>query len=189
LGGVGFVVAFIGGAIAYGSGAGSSNADIASYYASHGNRMHQVVGFALVAAAAVLFVVFVAALGDVLPRGPSLVVLVSGGCAAALLLAANALWASSALTIELEAGYRIDPRTHLILEDAGFALFVSAAAVAVPLVVAVSASGAYDRWFALAGIAVVAALLTSYWYFPFFVFLAWVALAVVLEPGRPTLRE
>jgi hypothetical protein len=174
--------------IAYGSGAGTSNADIASYYASHGNRVHQIVGFAFVLAAAVLFVVFAAAMGDVLSRAHSLVVLVSGGCAAALLLAANALWASSALTIELEAGYRIDPRTHLLLEDAGFALFVSAAAVAVPLVVAVSLSGAYERWFALAGVVAVAALLTSYWYLPFFVFLAWVALAALLKPGRPTLR-
>src|SRR6266581_2291078 len=44
----------------------------------------------------------------------------------------------TALTVELEHGYRIDPRTHLLFEDACFALFVSAAAVAVPLVVAVS---------------------------------------------------
>jgi hypothetical protein len=91
--------------------------------------------------------------------------------------------------VELESGYRIDPRTHLLFEDAGFALFVSAAAVAVPLVAAVSVSAAYARWFAVAGIVVILALATSYWYFPFFVFLAWVALAAVLDPRRPTLIE
>jgi hypothetical protein len=49
--------------------------------------------------------------------------------------------------------------------------------------------GAYARWFALAGILVVVALATSYWYFPFFVFLAWVALAAVLQPRTPTLES
>jgi hypothetical protein len=189
LGGVGFVAAFVAGAIAYGSGAGTSNAEITAYYASHAHQTHQLVGFALIVVASVFFVVFVTGLGGVVPPERSVFASVSGGSAATLLLAANALWASSALTVELEHGYRIDPRTHLLFEDAGFALFVSAAAVAVPLVVAVSVWGTYARWFALAGILVVAALATSYWYFPFFVFLAWVALAAVLEPRRPTLTE
>jgi hypothetical protein len=189
LGGIGFVVAFVAGVIAYGSGAGTSNADIVSYYASHGNRVHQIAGFALVVVAVVFFVVFVAGVGAALPPGRSVVAFVSGGSAAALLFAANALWASSALTVELESGYRIDPQTHLLIEDAGFALFVSAAAAAVPLVVAVSLSGSYVRWFAPAGIVAAVALAASYWYFPFFAFLAWVALAAVLQPRRPTLIE
>jgi len=41
----------------------------------------------------------------------------------------------------------------------------------------------------LGGIVVALALATSYWYFPFFVFLAWVAVAAVLDPRRPTLIE
>jgi hypothetical protein len=189
VGGIGFVAAFVAGAIVYGSGAGSTDAEIASYYASHGNRVHQLVGFALIVVAIVLFVVFVAGLADLLPPRRAVVAYVSGGCAAALLFGANALWAASALTIELESGYRIEPRTHLLLEDAGFALFVSAAAVAVPLVAAVSLWGASSRWFALAGIVVALALAASYWYFPFFAFLAWVVLAAVLEPRRPTLAQ
>jgi hypothetical protein len=44
LGGVGFVAAFVAGAIAYGSGAGTSNAEITAYYASHAHRIHQLVG-------------------------------------------------------------------------------------------------------------------------------------------------
>jgi hypothetical protein len=86
VGGVGFVAAFVAGVVAYGSGAGTSSADIASYYASHGNRMHQIVGFALIAVAVVLFVVFVAGLGGVLSPGRSVLAFLSGGCAAALLL-------------------------------------------------------------------------------------------------------
>lgn len=189
VGGIGFAVGFVAGVVAYGSGAGSSNAEITAYYASHGNRLHQVVGFALIVVATALFVVFVAGVGEVLPPRRSVVAFVSGGCAAALLFAANALWAASALTVELESGYRIDPPTHLLFEDAGFALFVSAAAAAVPLVVAVSLWGAYARWFALSGIVVVTTLATTYWYLPFFAFVAWVAFAALLQPDRPTLRE
>ena len=187
VGGIGFVAAFVVGSIVYGSGAGSTDAEITSYYASHGNRLHQLVGFALIIVAVALFVVFVAGLADVLPPRRAVVAYLSGGCAAALLFGANALWAASALTVELESGYRIDERTHLLLEDAGFALFLSAAAVAVPLVAAVSLWGAYARWFAGAGIVVAIALAASYWYFPFLAFLAWVALAALLEPRRPTL--
>jgi hypothetical protein len=189
VGGIGFVAAFVAGVVAYGSGAGSSDTEIVAYYASHANRLHQIVGFALITVAVVLFVVFVAGLRDVLPPDRSVVAFISGGCAAAVLLGANALWAASALTVELESGYRIDPRTHLLVEDAGFALFVSAAAVAVPLVAVVSLSAAYARWFALAGIVVALALATSYWYFPFSLFLAWVVVAAVLDPRRPTLSE
>ena len=64
---------------------------------------------------------------------------------------------------------------------------VSAAAAAIPLVAAVSLWGAYPRWFAPAGIIAALALAASYWYFPFFVFLAWVALAALLQQRRPTL--
>jgi hypothetical protein len=151
----------------YGSGAGSSDAEIAAYYASHGNRLHQLIGFALVAAAAVLLAVFAAGF-------TSRVAVASGALAAGLLLVANALWAASAFTVELESGYRVDPRTHLLVEDAGFVCFISAAAAAVPLVVAVSLERTTPRWLAVLGLPTAVALAASYFYFPFFVFLAWV---------------
>lgn len=185
--GIGFVAAFVAGVIVYGSGAGSGDVEIRSYYASHANRVHQIAGFALIVVAVVLFVAFVAGLREVVSPDASVVAYLSGGCAAVLLFAANALWAASALTVELESGYRIDPRTHLLFEDAGFALFVSAAAAAIPLVVAVSLRGTFAPWFGYAGLVVVAALATSYWYFPFFVFLAWVVCAAVLRERAPRL--
>jgi ATP-dependent protease HslVU (ClpYQ) peptidase subunit len=80
VGGIGFVAAFVAGVVAYGNGAGSSNAEISAYYANHGNQVHQIVGFALIAVAVVLFVVFVAGLQDVLAPDRSVVAFVSGGC-------------------------------------------------------------------------------------------------------------
>jgi hypothetical protein len=166
--GLAFVGLFAVGAAVYGSGAGSSDMEIAAYYADHGNRLHQLIGFALVAAAAVLLAVFAAGLR---PRAA----VVSGALSAALLLVANALWAASAFTVELESSYRLSPATHLLLEDPGFACFVSAAAAAIPLVVAVSLERATPRWLAGFGVAAAVALAASYFYFPYFVFLVWVA--------------
>jgi hypothetical protein len=176
--GLAFVALFAAGAAVYGSGAGSSNAEIAAYYASHGNRLHQLIGFGLVAAAGVLLAVFAA--GFV-----ARVAVVGGLLSAALLLVANALWAASAFTVELEHGYLISPRTHLLLEDAGFACFVSAAAAAIPLVVAVSVDRTRPRWLAGLGVLAAVALALSYFYFPFFVFLAWVAV-VAASSLRPS---
>jgi hypothetical protein len=174
--GLAFVALFAAGAAVYGSGAGSSDAEIAAYYASHGNRLHQLIGFGLVAAAGVLLAVFAAGFA-------SPVAIVGGVLSAALLLVANALWAASALTIELEPGHVLSPRTHLLLEDAGFACFVSAAAAAIPLVVAVSVERTTPRWVAGFGAAAAIALALSWFYFPFFVFLAWVAVvAFVTSP-------
>jgi hypothetical protein len=175
--GLAFVALFAAGAAVYGKGAGSSNTEIAAYYASNGDRLHQLIGFGLVAAAGVLLAVF--ASGFTSRAG-----LVSGALSAALLLVANALWAASAFTVEIEPGYRLDPRTHLLFEDAGLACFVSAAAAAIPLVVAVSVERSTPRWLAGAGVAVAVALGLAYFYFPFFLFLAWVACVSVLALKR-----
>jgi hypothetical protein len=169
----------------YGSGAGSDSAQIVEYYASQSDRMRQLAGFALIVAAAVFLAVFAAGIASRVEGPESFVVAVAGTASAVLLLGANALWAASAFTSELESGYHIDPRTHLILEDAGFAFFVSAAAAAVPFVVAASMGHVFPRWLALAGIPVAAALAASYFYFPFFGFLAWVVITSAMSLRRP----
>jgi hypothetical protein len=102
LAGFGFVVLFAAGAAVYGGGAGSRPAEIAAYYASHSNRMHQLAGFGLIVAAAVLLGVFAAGIASHLDKPAYVAAVVSGTAAAALLLVANALWAASALTAELE---------------------------------------------------------------------------------------
>jgi hypothetical protein len=177
LAGLAFAGLFAAGAAAYGSGAGRSDAEIAAYYASHGNRLHQLIGFGLVAAAGVLLAAFASGFA-------SRAAMVGGVLSAALLLVANALWAASALTIELEPGYRLDPRTHLVLEDAGFACFVSAAAAGILLVAAVSLARSTPRWLARLGVVVALALAASYFYVPFFAFLGWTAIVAATSLQR-----
>jgi hypothetical protein len=144
--GLGFVVCFVVGAVIYGNGAGTSASEITAYYARDSDRLRQIVGFAFVLAALVFFIVFVAALRRALPTGVGADTILAAGIGVAILIAAaNALWAASAFTVEIEPNYHIDPRTHLLVEDAGFALLLSAAAFGIAFVAAALAGWVFSR--------------------------------------------
>lgn len=182
LSGLGFVACFAAAAALYGSGAGSRPAEIAAYYARSGDRARQIAGFVVLLAGCVLLLLFVGRLARVAGIGNA--ALGSGIAATALLALANALWAASALTVELEPGYRIDPSAHLLVEDAGFAVLVAAAALAIPFVVASSVravrTSGFPRWFVSLGGLATLGLSTAYWYWPLAAFLLWIACASVM---------
>lgn len=182
--GVAFVGCFVVAAILYGGGAGSGAREIATYYEHHAGR--QVAGFAVLLAGCIFLLVFSvrAAAGDLLAT--------ASGIATTLLLAiGNALWAATAFAVELEHGYHPARRSHLLVEDAGWVVIVSGAALAIPFVVAVTRAS-HKRWFRALGALTVPALATAYWYAPLAVFLAWIVAAdltvsAALDPrGRGT---
>lgn len=179
LSGLGFVLLFAVGAAVYGNGAGSDEADIVAYYARASDRAHQLAGFAIVTCAAVLFAVFAVTLGARLGSLPGALAAASGTLSAGLLLAANTLWSGSAWTVALQDNYQIDPSTHLLVEDTGYALFVASAAAAVPLVLAVCADREAPVWLRWAAVPAVVGLVFSVYYVPYAIFLLWVAAAAV----------
>jgi hypothetical protein len=179
LSGLGFALLFAVGAVVYGHGAGSDEADIVAYYARASDRAHQLAGFAIVTCAAVLFAVFAVALGTLLGSFSGAVAAASGTLSAGLLLAANTLWSGSAWTAALQQNYQIDPNTHLLLEDTGYAFFVASAATAVPLVLAVCAERAAPGWLRWTAVAAVVGLVLSVYYVPYAIFLLWVAAAAI----------
>jgi hypothetical protein len=179
LSGIGFVLLFAVGAAVYGNGAGSDAAEIVAYYARASDRAHQLAGFAIITCAAVLFAVFAVTLGARLGSVAGTVVAASGTLSAGLLLAANTLWSGSAWTAALEQNYQIDPNTHLLLEDTGYAFFVASAATSVPLVLAVCADKMVPGWLRWAAVLAVMGLVFSVYYVPYAIFLLWVAAAAV----------
>jgi hypothetical protein len=179
LSGIGFVLLFAVGAAVYGNGAGSDAAEIVAYYARASDRAHQLAGFAIITCAAVLFAVFAVTLGARIGSAAGTVVAASGTLSAGLLLAANTLWSGSAWTAALEQNYQIDPNTHLLLEDTGYAFFVASAATAVPLVLAVCADKMVPGWLRWAAVLAVMGLVFSVYYVPYAIFLLWVAAAAV----------
>jgi len=186
LSGIGFVACFVLAIALYGNGAGDTPREIAAYYASQENRLRAIGGFGALLAGLVLFLIYVATLRAAAQAEPfATLVLVGGVAGAVLLMAANALWAGTAFAAELEPSVPVGPSAHLIMEDAGYALFVSAMAADILLVAAASLAalrnGSLPRWLAWLGFAVAASLVAAYWYVPLFLFLVWVlAVSVVL---------
>jgi hypothetical protein len=188
--GIAFVALFVAAALLYGSGAGSSAGEIAAYYADAGDRLRQIGGFAALLLGCVFLGVYVAVLVrrvvSAEPLAP--VALVSGACAVGLLAVANALWAATAFTVELEPGYRPSPHTHLLVEDGAFVVLVSAAALALPFVAvtswAATAARVLPRWFAVLGVLAMLGLAAAYWYVPLLAFLVWIAAGSLALTGR-----
>jgi hypothetical protein len=76
----------------------------------------------------------------------------------------------------------------VLFEDAGFAVVVTASALAIPFVVATSVravrESGFPRWFLPLGVLAALGLATAWWYVPLAAFLAWVAAGSVLLARR-----
>jgi hypothetical protein len=188
--GIAFVALFGAAALLYGNGAGSSPDEIAAYYADAGDRLRQIGGFAVLLLACLFLAAYVAVIvRRVVDAEPlATIALASGTCAVGLLAVANALWATTAFTAELEAGYRVSPHTHLLVEDGAFIVLMSAAALAIPFVAVASWAAAsmrvLPRWFAVLGVLAMLGLAAAYWYFPLLAFLLWIAAGSLALTGR-----
>lgn len=173
--GAAFVVLFVVAVILFGSGAGRQPAEIAAYYADHGDRIRQIAGFYTLGVAVLFLVWFSNVLCRILGAP---FVLALGALTGGLLLAADALWAATAITVQHEPVFVLDPNTHLILEDAGFAFVVAAMLVAMGFVAAASAAilrtRRLPRTLGLVGFPVAASLAAAWYYLPLFALLAWV---------------
>jgi hypothetical protein len=192
----GFVILFVIAAVVYGNGAGRYPDEITAYYAVQANRLAQIGGFALLTLSLASFAVFVASVrAQLAPNEPwSSLILAAGVATLVCLLVANTLWASSAFTGTIEPNYNIDPRSHLLMEDAGFAFLVAGGVMGATLVsaasVAMSRTVGYPRWLVWLGLPVSVALLAVYWYLPLFAFFVWVVAVALLglmrKPSAPS---
>src|SRR5207248_9354803 len=115
--------------------AGRQPAEITAYYADHGDRLRQIAGFYTLGVAVLFFILFSSVLSHILD---SPLVLATGTLTAVLLLGAGALWASTAITVQHERVFVLDPSTHLIVEDAGVAFFLAAMLAAMGFVASAS---------------------------------------------------
>lgn len=186
VGGLGFIVFFVAAATVYAGGAGRFSAEIIAYYSQPSNRLAQVTGFAILMVGLALLMAFVAGLRTVATRTePWSSLMYGSGVAMVLcLVVANTLWASSAFTTMIEPSYQIDPKSHLLFEDSGFAFLIAGGVMGAAFVGTTSVGAALDRlwpaWLSWLGIPVGAALLAVYWYLPLFAFLVWMALVSVV---------
>jgi hypothetical protein len=186
LSGTGFVVSVLVAIALFGSGAGTQPSEIVAYYGNHGDRVRQIAGFYALGLGVLCFVWFSDVLGRTL-EAP--LVLAAGTLTGALLLGADALWAATAVTVQHEHGFVLDPNSHLLVEDAGFALFLAAMVGAMGFVatasIAIVRTRSLPLVFGLLGFPVAASLAAAWYYVPLFALLAWTLAASLLLCFRP----
>jgi hypothetical protein len=194
LSGLAFVVCFALAVGLYGSGAGSDPAGIVAFYGSRADRLRQIGGFSVLLAGCVFLLLYVAVVAREHVREEPLatVALLSGSASTLLIAISNALWAASAFAGEIEPNFRIGPAAHLLIEDAGFVVLVTAMVLAIPFVASVSVASWRSRrlptWFAAMGGVCVAGLAGAYWYWPLVAYLIWIGCGSALllrQQGEP----
>jgi hypothetical protein len=176
---------FVAAILLFGSGAGRQPVEIAAYYSDHEDRVRQIAGFYTLGVAVLFLVWFSSVLRHTLD---SPLVLATGTMAGALLVGAGALWAATAITVQHERAFVLDPSTHLIVEDAGFALFLASMLAAMGFVasasVAILRTRRLPKTLGMVGLPVAASLAAAWYYVPLLLLLGWV-LATSLLCLRP----
>lgn len=188
LAGVAFVVLWLV-ALGVGGGPGDTPEEVSSYYADSGNRAREFFSFFLLVAAVLAFLWFLGALRAILvrvegdPARWTALAFGAGVASAALMLGAAAVFVASAGAAGND-DFRLDPHASNLLSNAGYALLVCSVMTAGLVVLATSIvalrTPVLPRWAALAGFVVAPALLFAIFFFPLFVWLAWVLLVSVL---------
>jgi hypothetical protein len=190
--GAGFVVLFAIAAALYGAGAGADQGDITAYYADFGSRVHQLGGFAVLLLATALLLVYVvySTFQTVQDAPLRLTAMLSGAIGTVFVMLANALWAATAFTVQIQSSYTVAASSHLLMEDAAFVCLITGMVIAIPwvLITALSGrrSGDLPTWFAALAVLSAMGQALSYWYFPLAAFLAWVLAGSVLLTRRRT---
>lgn len=170
-----YVVAF-----SLGIEVGASDREILEHYSDNGNRVQEVVAFFLIAAAALMLVVFAGAVRALIARAERETSMLAalawaGGIAAAVLvLVGNAVSRATAF-IAMSDEFVLDPNTRRLVDQVGFLIFVSGAFASILLVAATSVAalrhGMLPRWLGWAGF--FAAVLLAIPFLGFLAFAAW----------------
>jgi uncharacterized protein DUF4386 len=166
-----------------------SDAKITAYYAGHSHQVRQATAFFIFVAGVLLFLGFLAALRsrsvDAEGGGGRLSALGfgSGIAAAALFIAAIAIFQSPAITANDTGKFTLDPNTFRILNDLGYLVWVGAVIVAAVLVWATSSialrSGLLPKWFAWLGVLAGILQLFAIFFIPIFIFWGWIVIVAL----------
>jgi hypothetical protein len=200
-----FVALLLAGIVLVGDvpGADSSDAEIRSYFADHGNQVKLQIAYFIATLAAVSFLWFVGLLAARVRQAEgeaswlSRIVVASGAASALVMLAGFAAESMVAATADHTSRFHVDPDTARVITDFGYPLtFETGLPLAAPLVLpttlAFRRAQAIPRWLGPAGLVVAAACVVGFLGVPMGLFLGWVVVVVVLllrRAPRPDGRE
>ena len=186
--GVVFVVLFVVAFLTTGD-SGDTPAELRDFYADSGNRTKEFVAFFVFLAAMLAFLWFLGTLRGALFRAEggdgslTAVAFASGLTFAVLMTVAITCFVSPAFMAS-DKKFTFDPNTADFVSDIGYGLFVAALIIASLLLLSVSLIGYRSRfvpmWVSWISVPAAIALLFSVFFFPVFVFLAWILIVSVV---------
>jgi hypothetical protein len=177
---------------------GDSDAEIAGFWTSHSHQVHDIVAFFVFLAGILFFLAFLAALRtrvlDAEGGSGRLTALGYGAgvATAVFLILGVAMWTSPAFTANDTGKFALEPNTYRLLNDLGYAVWVTGVIVAALLVWTTSAialrSGLLPKWFAWLGVLAGILQLFAIFFIPFFIFLGWIVIVSLLLVFRTAAR-
>jgi hypothetical protein len=171
-----------------------SDAKIVAYFADHWHRVQSVVGFFVFLAGIVLLLGFLFVLRDRLrtvegDRGRLSGLAFAAGVASLPFWGVSMILANAtAFAADNTSAFRVDPNTFRVLSDGAYFAWVAAVVVSSVVVWSTSAialrMGVLPRWYGVAGIVAGVVQLFAYFFFPFFIWWAWIIVTSVLLVSR-----
>jgi hypothetical protein len=163
---------------------GDSNAKILSWYADSGHRTRDIVGLALVLAAALFFLWFLTTLRERLVRAQGGMSGLAGAAFGAglvwtaLTFAAIATFTAPSFARADTGKFQLDPDSYRLLNDLGYTLWFGGTTIAAVLVVATAVvsmrTGLLPKWLTWLSFVVAVTLLFAFMFIPILIFLGWV---------------
>jgi len=176
-----------------------SDGAIVAYFAQHSNRVQGVVGFFVFTAGLLLLLTFFANLRERLlvaegQPGWLTALAFGAGVASIPLWGVSMLLANATSFAALESSaFHLDPNTFRLFADTAYYGWVAAVVVSSVVVWATSAiafrTGILPRWYARLGVFVGVVQLFAFFFFPFFIWWAWIILTAVLLVVRRSLAS
>jgi Domain of unknown function (DUF4386) len=173
-----------------------TDATITSYWASNSHQARNIATFFVFLAGILFLLLFLSALRTRLvhaegqPGRASALAYGAGVASSALLFSGASFFVAPAFVAEDTDKFNLDANTFRILNDLGYELWVGGVVVAALVVWATSTvalrTKALPRWFGWLGILVGIILLFAVFFFPVFVYWAWILVAAILLAWRPT---
>jgi hypothetical protein len=157
------------------------DAKITAYFASSSNQTKNIVALLLFAVGIMFLIAFLWVLRERLGKTGTLV-FGAGVTSAVLWFTAVVFFTGPALAASDTSRFHLDPNLYRLVSDMGYAFWVGAVMTGAIVVwgTSAAAAGTLPRWFSRAGIGVGVILLFAVFFFPAFLYWAWLLVASVL---------
>lgn len=195
LSGIVFVVLWVVALFLVSNNPGDSDSEIVSWYEDSGHRHKQIAGVLIILAASLAFIWFVSVLRGRLAHAEgkagtlTAIAFGAGLVTTALWTVANVFFAAISFAVGDTNEFAVDPNTYRVINDMGYAIFVSGTTVALLVVVATALHSLkgqiVPKWIAWLSFVVAATMLVSFFFIPFLIFLGWVLVVSVVLIWKP----